>query len=387
MLSKRTVHKVRMLVIQGCRSGQPVYSKEIRTFISDETAKEGRRVVLGRQQLQALRDRMGLVYGGKRASDGAKESFRVRLSRWHYCSKIVERLLNPQVPADLLPIEAHSDETYINANHSAEGTWGLTEKAWADAMVEELVERAAQGEDIAQAHVSLVGLAEGSQGKNLVRVDKPKSGKGARAVVVDMITESGRVKRTVTVDGQQQKVPVGKVWAASSKSKDYHSNFSAPMYLFWFHKDAIPGLIELSQEQRDRPVWLTIDKAPYHVSMGPGSIQSADLRVSRPLLNQLCELFDFTHEMAARATPPVKKLTRLKGDSARPWLDYDATSLAEYVLTVLMPPQRTELEILWSERTKHLAHGDKWEILYEPSYHYYLQVRVRQSCLRIPVCG
>ena len=61
MLSKRTVHKVRMLVIQGCRSGQPVYSKEIRTFISDETAKEGRRVVLGRQQLQALRERMGLV--------------------------------------------------------------------------------------------------------------------------------------------------------------------------------------------------------------------------------------------------------------------------------------------------------------------------------------
>ena len=136
-------------------------------------------MVLGRQQLQALRERMGLVYGGKRASDGAKESYRVRLSRWHYCSKIVETLLHPQVPAGVLPIEGHSDESFINANHSAEGTYGLTEKAWEEAVVTELVERAQQGEDIAQAHVSLAGLADGAGGKNLVRVDKPKSGKGA----------------------------------------------------------------------------------------------------------------------------------------------------------------------------------------------------------------
>jgi hypothetical protein len=72
-------------------------------------------------------------------------------------------------------------------------------------------------------------------------------------------------------------VPVGKVWPTHKSKGDYHGNFNTEMYMYWLFADAIPGCIELSRAHGDRPVTLIIDKAAYHVSMGPTGVNPFDL--------------------------------------------------------------------------------------------------------------
>ena len=67
-------------------------------------------------------------------------------------------------------------------------------------------------------------------------VERP-SGKGERLVIIDVISDQGRLGGASVV------------WHAKSSSGDYHGNFTAPMYLYWTRDALIPAL------ERDHP-WL-----------------------------------------------------------------------------------------------------------------------------------
>ena len=356
-LSRQTVQAVRMHVIDANRGGRPLTSTGIRAFI-----KNSHHIQLSRRELQRLRGRLGLVWGAMRGAEGAKESHRVRITRFRFVARRVEA---DSLEGAKKPLRAYSDESYVHANHCGTNTWGLSEKAWSLAIEQERQDLLSCDMPLPQA--SLAGLAdEKGSGAAQIRVTKPKSGRGDRLVLVDMITECGRVNRT----HNGQHVPVGKLCAAHETVKDYHGNFDSRKYMHWMDAEAVPGLIETSQQNDDRPIHLIIDKASYHITQHPTHITPSELK--RPELLDMCELFDVTHEMLIDVAK-LKVMPKLgPGEQRAVGADCQMSALSSF-LDTLMPPQRNRVEILWGVRTKHLPRADAWCIDYEPSYHFELQ--------------
>ncbi len=167
--------------------GLPVYSTGIRDFI-----RQSFDVHVGRTQLQMLHQRLGLVCGGVRGVDSAKEARRVRVSRFEFCKHSLEA---DELPLAERELRVYSDESYVHANHAGKTTWGLSEKAWQDAVHQDAVEKIAAGQDLSKTHIDMAGLADGGAKTPLVRQACITS-RRQMTVIVDMISEHGRVHRT-----------------------------------------------------------------------------------------------------------------------------------------------------------------------------------------------
>ena len=291
----------------------------------------------------------------------------MRKHRFEFCER---RLLEDQKDESERVIWAYSDESYCHANHVGKSTWGLSEEAWQEAIMQDASDRAERGESLDVSSVSLAGLAEGGSagGEATVRVVKPKSGKGNRAVIVDAISEYGRIMRTDPDTDTQ--VPVGKIWPAHVQTGDYHGNFNSLLYLRWMLFDLLPGLLETSKANGDRPVNFCIDHASYHASMGPTGVNVLSLKKNQ--LVELCQLFDVTEEDLDRCQVP--KMANSKGGNDAPKVGENRkkAELAAFCL-LLMPQERNQLQVLWACETKNRPHAERWCLDYEPSYHFELQ--------------
>jgi hypothetical protein len=140
-----------------------------------------------------------MVHDASKKTEGAKESLRVRVSRFVFCQRFLHN--------DTLSMEerveyAFSDESYICGNHCGSTTWGLKPKAWLETVYKEIYDSPVAP---ALADITLAGCALPGG----VSVSVPKAGRGDRVVIVDAITREGRLMRK-HVDGQVK--PCGKLW-------------------------------------------------------------------------------------------------------------------------------------------------------------------------------
>ena len=67
----------------------------------------------------------------------------------------------------------------------------------------------------------------------------------------------------------------------------------------------------------------------------------------------------------------VPKMVRVPANP-EPGEDRSPKDLAAFIAKI-MPQQRNQIQVLWSELTKNLPNGPRWLIDYEPSYHFVLQ--------------
>jgi hypothetical protein len=100
-----------------------------------------------------------------------------------------------ELPLAERELRVYSDESYVHANHAGKTTWGLSEKAWQDAVHQDAVEKIAAGQDLSKTHIDMAGLADGGAKTPLVRQARITS-RRQMTVIVDMISEHGRVHRT-----------------------------------------------------------------------------------------------------------------------------------------------------------------------------------------------
>jgi hypothetical protein len=233
---------------------------------------------------------------------------------------------------------------------------------------EEAIER---GEEAATVS-SLAGM----KGHAGAHVQKKKSGRGGRTVIVNALyAVPTDVKDADLVGADGNNLPragpvedVFTIWAASSSKGDYHGNFSNAIYLHWMDSKLMPTLVALSEKHAWRPMTFIIDGASYHSAKYPSALDFS--KMNKNEFVEICGLIGVEeHE--------ILHLDRVRPKEATGLAAVKADALKQF-LRARFPPARSRAEILFHEylERKQVRNREFWVIDEEPAYHFELQVAV-----------